>query len=528
MNPVWVRKSRNGTSVVFVHGILSSNTGAWRNGSGQLWPRMLCDNEKIDDVGIYMFEYRADIFAGTYSLDDVVASLREYLRLDEVWSHAQKNLIFVGHSQGGIVARRFIIAQQTDLIERGASIGLFLVASPSGGSFYANFARLAPLHHVQVDALRFSQLNIWLNGLDTDFMNLKEKQRDKLRLFGKELIEDDPPVGKKFFQSAQIVPPWSAAKYFGEPIKIPYSDHVSIAKPESDEAMQHRLLVDFIDEAVKRAGDGAAADAGPASARKPRNPIVYPPPPPRQPEPPRPRKIDAPVPANTGFEEVKPGFVNPAIFFSPSESIVRGLRFLRDEAFYIRLIPTQPRRPPLTVRELYKRLQYRHVAIPSRSDPSGMPRENNYGAIALEEYQVLVIFAAVRAFTQIFKSSEIWGATPDPFIRFGDGLIVQVVRLRETFQRVLADYCALAAELDTAPPYHVEMGAAGLRHTRLALEPVRLHHRLFGTIPTAGDPIESEEFKLRLVLGNVSKEAQLDVVDNFILALLGLAGTTYP
>lgn len=45
--------------------------------------------------------------------------------------------------------------------------------------------------------------------------------------------------------------------------------------------------------------------------------------------------------------------------------------------------------------------------------------------------------------------------------------------------------------------------------------------------PTAGDPIESKEFKLRLVLGNVSKEAQLEVVDNFILALLGLAGTTY-
>src|SRR5262249_58967564 len=44
----------------------------------------------------------------------------------------------------------------------------------------------------------------------------------------------------------QIVEPYSAARYFGEPYKVPHSNHNTIAKPEDDEAIQHKLLVLFI------------------------------------------------------------------------------------------------------------------------------------------------------------------------------------------------------------------------------------------------------------------------------------------
>ena len=49
-------------------------------------------------------------------------------------------------------------------------------------------------------------------------------------------------------RGAQIVPPWSGAKYFGEPLKVPHSNHITISKPASSSAIQHRLLVDFINQ----------------------------------------------------------------------------------------------------------------------------------------------------------------------------------------------------------------------------------------------------------------------------------------
>lgn len=502
---------------------------AWRNSSGQLWPRMLCDSKQIDDVGIYMFEYRADIYAGTYSLNDAVASMREFFVLDKLWSQSEKNLIFVGHSQGGVVARRFILANQRELFARDAKVGLFLVASPSGGSYYANFARqLAPIYNVQVEDLRSGQLNTWLNGVHMDFMNLKEKEKDKL--FGKELIEDNFVVAKRFFRRAQIVSPDSAARYFGDAVKIPNSDHWSIAKPESAEAMQHRILVNFIDEAVRgESGKTSEVELNSASESKTTNPILFLPP--RQSEErerPPPATV-VPVPTNIGFKEVKPGFISPALFFEPSEFLAEGLRFANhNEAFYIRVIPTRPRSQPLSVRDLYKLVRYRPVAIPSDSEPASSPKENSYGAIAFETCQILIIFSAIWAFTQLFKNGEIWGVTPDPFIHSNQGSIVQVARLEKTFQRVLEEYCLLETELDIAPPYHVEIGAAGLRHARLALQPVNFFRKLVGSVSTTADPIERNEFKVRVVMDNISKQAQLEVVDHFILSLLSLAGATRP
>src|SRR5262249_16510671 len=43
-----------------------------------------------------------------------------------------------------------------------------------------------------------------------------------------------------------IVEPYSAARYFGNPYKVAYSTHSTIAKPADEQAIQHRQLVRFI------------------------------------------------------------------------------------------------------------------------------------------------------------------------------------------------------------------------------------------------------------------------------------------
>jgi alpha-beta hydrolase superfamily lysophospholipase len=88
-------------------------------------------------------------------LGDIVDALKEHMRLDGVL--ASNQIVFVCHSMGGIVVRKYIVERAAELIGAGTEIDLFLVASPSLGSSYADW--LSPLAqlfgHAQADALRF-------------------------------------------------------------------------------------------------------------------------------------------------------------------------------------------------------------------------------------------------------------------------------------------------------------------------------------------------------------------------------------
>jgi hypothetical protein len=187
------------------------------------------------------------VSSGTYSLGEVVDALREHFGLEDLWT--RRRLVFVCHSMGGIVVRRFVVVNQAKLMEKKCAIGLFLVASPSLGSGDANVLGLLGLvlQHTQALALRFSQTNTWLNDLDRDFIDLKDSGR--LIIAGKELVEDRAIVLKRWLGlRKQVVEPFSAGRYFGQVLKVPGSDHISISKPQTRGAIQHRLLLKFIEE----------------------------------------------------------------------------------------------------------------------------------------------------------------------------------------------------------------------------------------------------------------------------------------
>jgi pimeloyl-ACP methyl ester carboxylesterase len=214
MRGEWIRKPNGGASVIFVHGILSSGETCWRNENGSYWPELLKDEPKLTSLGIYVFTYQTGIFSGSYRIVDIVDALKELMRLDEVLDC--NPLIFVCHSMGGIVVRKFILEQAVELIEAKKDIGLFLVASPSLGATYADW--LSPLAklfgHAQADVLRFVRDNDWLKDLDKEFINLKEGGR--LNIKGKELVEDKFIVLRNLL-GRQVVEPFAGAKYFGDP-----------------------------------------------------------------------------------------------------------------------------------------------------------------------------------------------------------------------------------------------------------------------------------------------------------------------
>lgn len=245
MAGVWIREAQNGgASVVFVHGILSSGEQCWQHENGTYWPNLVKNDPDFKSLGIYVYSYQTNISSGSYSLSDVVDDLKVHLlTLHKVV--LSNTLIFVCHSMGGIVVRKFLVERVQDLLDHNIAVGLYLVASPSLGSKYANW--LAPIAkfagHSQAKALQFSQSNQWLNDLDKTFKNLKESGR--LTIYGRELLEDKSLILKKIIRN-QIVPPVSGACYFGESIKIAGSDHCSIAKPHDNQALQHTLLMAFL------------------------------------------------------------------------------------------------------------------------------------------------------------------------------------------------------------------------------------------------------------------------------------------
>ena len=266
MEGEWIKRPADGVPVVvFVHGILSSGDKCWQHSDGGSWPWIVANDPHFSDVGVYNFTYQTGIFSGAYHLSDAVDALKEHLELDKIVS--PNGIVFVCHSMGGLVVRKYLVSRTTELVIRQVPIGLFLVASPSLGSDYADWVVpiARKLRHSQADALRFVRTNPWLADLDREFLNMKEQQL--LSLAGKELIEDKFVAFRCFFRK-QVVEPFSSARYFGEPYKVPGSDHFSISKLANKEAIQHRLLRKFTLEwleglAPPRNGSGGVLGSGP-------------------------------------------------------------------------------------------------------------------------------------------------------------------------------------------------------------------------------------------------------------------------
>jgi pimeloyl-ACP methyl ester carboxylesterase len=197
-----VRESASDLIVIFVHGILSSGETAWGHPS---WPELLANDPDLQgqDIGVFVFTYQTSLRSRSYSVADVSDALREHFTLADLWRVGK--VVFVCHSLGGIVVRRFLVANQARLIKLQPTIGLFLVATPSLGSRDANLFSLLSytLQHTQAAALRFSQANTSLDELHRDFRTLLNSRQ--LTIKGRELTEDKAIKLKRWLGLRRLV-----------------------------------------------------------------------------------------------------------------------------------------------------------------------------------------------------------------------------------------------------------------------------------------------------------------------------------
>jgi hypothetical protein len=139
---------------------------------------------------------------------------------------------------------------------KNKELGLFLVASPSRGSEWADRLKGLSSHVQHKMALQLSRDSEYVVRLDKLFSELVARRKIWM-LVGMDVFESRFVVPYWYFlERTVVVDPDESRYYFGEPRLVPASDHFSISKPSlisSREAdrFPHEYLWEFYEQRFK-------------------------------------------------------------------------------------------------------------------------------------------------------------------------------------------------------------------------------------------------------------------------------------
>lgn len=285
-NNVWYAQNKDSQTVfVFIHGIFSSSRSCWLYESpdkdqsrSAYWPQLVVTDPALERPSIYLAGFYTKLDAGQYDMAHAAQEIVDALKTDRVL-HEKRQIIFVGHSTGGIMAR-YVLAHHSELF-LDKDVGLLLMASPSTGS------KLASLGHIPAKFLdqQLGQQLEWnsqfLKQLDRDFRALLHEKKS-LKIEGREVIENKSVVHAPLLSRVVVVEEASGSRYFGPARMIGGSDHHSIVKPQDIEDPIHKVLVGFYLEhfSPQKEKSVAALEAQLREAdrnleRNPKDPFAY-------------------------------------------------------------------------------------------------------------------------------------------------------------------------------------------------------------------------------------------------------------
>ena len=235
----WIKKSDDNKSVIiFVHGFLGNAKETWtaRIGETQVyWPDLVAkDEQSFSGASVYALEYETDANA-KLNIPELAQHMLTRLRADKVLEYDR--LIFVMHSMGGLVTRKFLI----DNPSLASRIGfLYFYSTPTQGSHLA--ALLSAIRgNAQLQQLVPATSANVLGNLMKDWFRREFKfpsycAYEKRKTRGIMVVE---------FNSA--VPLCSKV-----PVPID-ADHVDIVKPADDKAIAYLELKNAYVDLLKSA-----------------------------------------------------------------------------------------------------------------------------------------------------------------------------------------------------------------------------------------------------------------------------------
>jgi Alpha/beta hydrolase family len=201
--------------VVFVHGLMGSDR-SWANDSNSFPTLLATDAAFRDRVDVFVFEFYTPPVGVAPSLVDLADQLRIALTTKGVLERHQK-LVFVAHSMGGLVARRWLLSNR-DLLARIPFI--FLYASPTNGADLAAIAKVMSANP-QSRGLTPVEDNDLLQSIHSDWTNSAA-------------LQDLPtycPFETLLTSGVMVVPRSSATALCNGPATPITADHIGIVKP---------------------------------------------------------------------------------------------------------------------------------------------------------------------------------------------------------------------------------------------------------------------------------------------------------
>lgn len=210
-------------------------------------------SDSTDEVSTSSFQpYRPSIFLGSYysaidsgsfdiadAADQLFDDLRAYLSDPEDTIPFKKytRILFIGHSMGGIIARRIVTKFWPYFSAK--SVGVILIASPTDGSAYADllYPAIAYLRHSQAKQLRRKEP--LLDEIHKDFEPLVLCRR----IFIAEAYEHKFYVHCKAFPlMRQVVERCSAVNYTDSPTRLHGTHHANCVQPRNASDQIHAFL----------------------------------------------------------------------------------------------------------------------------------------------------------------------------------------------------------------------------------------------------------------------------------------------
>ena len=200
--------------IVFVHGIFGDSENTWTCQPNTYWPGLLRSDEVFKDFDIYVVQYDTPLLGNRMSIDDIVNSLNERFKHDEVLSK-HREVIFVAHSLGGLIVQRFLLTYRPSQYRVPF---IYFYSTPETG---AQIARLGSLF--SRDPLLQQMLpgdkNLYLRNLENEWRGAEFSIR---RYCAYE---------KKDTDGALIVDPLSGTRSCDSPAIAINEDHQGIVKP---------------------------------------------------------------------------------------------------------------------------------------------------------------------------------------------------------------------------------------------------------------------------------------------------------
>ncbi|HWQ70620.1 MAG TPA: hypothetical protein VN494_11845 [Patescibacteria group bacterium] len=246
---VFVRNTGQENLIVFFHGVLGDAESTWRNPeTGAYWPEMITRDADFNAFDVYVLNYESPFIARTSTIEEIAQRALQQLRDRNIFVR-YKQIFFVTHSMGGLVAKRLLVElnrpTEVDNLRRVRAV--LYISTPAQGAQIAELGKWLSLNP-QFKDMEPADLNSFLQALDNQWQNLIRDRDTTGALFPKSYCayETKPTHG------IMIVSRVYAATRCD---LLPYAidlDHIAIAKPASDQVDPYTWSKARIFEAAER------------------------------------------------------------------------------------------------------------------------------------------------------------------------------------------------------------------------------------------------------------------------------------